>query len=75
MTFCNHTEPYQTKVIGKNQYKEWFLNKRKLQSPLKSIQLKVMEALLHHCHSTSVRRPEWKQNDDLYPTIDSLKDK
>jgi len=73
--FLYHTEPYQTKVIGKNQYKEWFLNKRKLQSPLKSIQLKVMEALLHHCHSTSVRRPEWKQNDDLYPTIDSLKDK
>src|SRR5690625_2727238 len=38
--FLYHTEPYQTKVIGKNQYKEWFLNKRKLQSPLKSIQLK-----------------------------------
>lgn len=72
--FLYHTEPYQTQIIGKRQYENWFKTKRQLQSPLKSIQLKVMEALLHHCHSTSVRRPEWERDNESYRTMDSFEE-
>lgn len=55
-------EPYNTSIIGEKDYKEWFENKRKLQSPLKSNQLKAAEALLKHCQTTSVKRPEWEED-------------
>ncbi|MBB6452162.1 hypothetical protein HNQ94_000583 [Salirhabdus euzebyi] len=57
------TEPYNTKLIGKKQYEEWFHRLRKLSSPLKNTQLKAGEALLKHCQTTSVHRPEWDQVD------------
>lgn len=63
--------PYNSNIIGKRQYKTWFENKRKLSSPLKNIQLKVIETLLKHCLSTSVRRPEWE---DDQPFLVSQKD-
>lgn len=56
-----HTEPYNTKIIGKLEYDEWFNAKRKLVSPLKNGQLKVIDRLLKHCQSTSVKRPEWEE--------------
>ena len=70
--FLHHTLPYKTNVIGKKNYEEWFLNKRNLQSPLKNIQLKAMEAILKHCHSTYVRRPEWEEDDDTYMPVSSF---
>lgn len=73
--FLYHTAPYKTEIIGKRQYDSWFSTKRSLQSPLKSIQLKTMEALLHHCHSTSVRRPEWEKQQDSYQTMESFEEK
>ncbi|OZU89578.1 hypothetical protein CIL03_00045 [Virgibacillus indicus] len=55
-------EPYNTSIIGKKNYEDWFHTKRKLQSPLKSNQLKAAEALLKHCQTTSVKRPEWEED-------------
>ncbi|WP_139345007.1 NERD domain-containing protein [Virgibacillus pantothenticus] len=54
-------EPYQTKIIGKQQYDGWFSQKRNMTSPLKNQQLKVAEALLKHVQTTSVKRPEWEE--------------
>lgn len=58
-----YTEPYNTKIIGKREYDAWFTAKRKLVSPLKNRQLKVIDTLLKHCQTTSVKRPEWEEND------------
>lgn len=55
------SEPYQTKVIGEHQYEEWFATKRQLNSTLKGDQLKVAEALLKYCLTTSTKRPEWEE--------------
>ncbi|WP_068674871.1 hypothetical protein [Oceanobacillus sp. Castelsardo] len=66
-------EPYQTKIVGKKEYPTWFHDRRKLISTLKSNQLKAAEALLRHCQSTSVQRPEW--DDDIsIQTIGDLED-
>ncbi|MFZ3579820.1 NERD domain-containing protein [Virgibacillus sp. DJP39] len=56
-----HTEPYNTKFIGKREYENWFAEKRKLVSPLKNRQLKALETLLKHCQTTSMKRPEWEE--------------
>lgn len=56
------SEPYNINIVGKYQYKKWFQAKRQLSSPLKSEQLKVIEALLKHCMTSSVRRPEWEED-------------
>jgi len=69
-----HTKPYKTNMIGKREYETWFMEKRALQSPLKNIQLKAMEALLNHCQSTSVRRPEWKKDDDSYMSVEEFEE-
>lgn len=62
-----HTAPFNTNIIGKNEYEKWFQRKRTLSSPLKREQLKVAESLINYCISTSIRRPEWEQEDDIYP--------
>lgn len=58
------TEPYNVTLIGANDFDEWYKQKRSLSGSLKALQLKAMEALLEHCLSTSVRRPEWENDDD-----------
>jgi len=57
------SEPYQTTIIGKRQYDDWFAEKRRLSSPLKNSQLRAADALLKYCLTTSVRRPEWEDDD------------
>src|SRR5699024_7059446 len=59
-------EPYQTNLVDTFGFDEWFLNKRKLLSPLKNQQLKIAELLLKHCATTSVKRPEWENDDDSF---------
>lgn len=61
------SEPYQTKIIGKYQYEKWFSEKRRLNSSLKAEQLKVVEALLKYCLTTSIKRPEWEEDDRIFP--------
>lgn len=58
-------EPYHTRIIGKLDYDDWFQEKRGLTSPLKNTQIKTAEALLKHCQTTSVRRPEWEEDTGL----------
>lgn len=58
-------ESYQTAFIGKQSYQEWFNEKRNTKSPLKHDQLKVAEALLTHCRTVAVKRPEWAIEDDF----------
>ena len=58
-----NTEPYLTTFIGKEQHEQWLSEKRNFVSPLKHNQLKIAEALLQYCDTISVRRPEWKQEE------------
>lgn len=60
------SEPYQTNIIGKHQYEQWFEQKRRLSSPLKNTQLKVIDTLLKHCLSNSVKRPEWEDDQSFF---------
>lgn len=62
--FLFYAEPYKTKIVGKREFKLWLEEKRKLNTSLKGLQLKATEALLKHCLSTSVRRPEWENDDE-----------
>lgn len=57
-----HQEPYRQKIIGKQEYEDWFMKKRNISSPLKSAQLKAAEVLLENCQTSSVRRPEWEED-------------
>ncbi|WP_102026730.1 NERD domain-containing protein [Salirhabdus sp. Marseille-P4669] len=59
-----HSEPFHTNYIDETQYEGWFQRLRKLSSPLKHDQLKAGEALLKHCQTTAVRRPEWEMEED-----------
>lgn len=61
-------EPYSTNLIDTFSFEKWFQNKRKLLSPLKNQQLKVAEMLLKYCATTSVKRPEWEDDDDPFNT-------
>lgn len=63
------TAPYNTKIIGKNEYENWFLDKRELVSPLKSTQLKVAEILLQHCQTNAVKRAEWEKEANPFPVV------
>lgn len=63
------SEPYNTKIIGTNEYDNWLLQKRKLNAPLKSTQLKASEVLLKHCQTTSVRRPEWENDSNSFKIV------
>lgn len=55
-------EPYQVQLIDRYFYENWFHEKRVLQSPLKSTQLKAMGALLKHSQTSAVKRPERTEN-------------
>lgn len=55
-------EPYNVSLIGPDRYQQWYEHKRSLSGSLKGTQLKVMEALLAHSLSHSVRRPEWERD-------------
>lgn len=66
-----HTEPYSTKIIGKQQYDTWFETKRNLVSPLKSEQLKVAEAILKYGLTSAVRRPDWEEDYDIFDDLKS----
>jgi len=63
-SFLYGTEPYNVSLIGPSDYKRWYQQKRNVSGALKGAQLKVMEALLKHSLSTSVRRPEWERDKD-----------
>ena len=57
--FIHSASPYNTTVIGKREFKQWHEQLRNFSSSLKNIQIRAIEALLKHCQTTSVRRPEW----------------
>mgnify|MGYP006875696364 FL=1 len=67
--FLYSAEPYRTSLVGKREFDEWFQQKRNISSPLKSEQLKAIEALLSYCQTTSVRRPEWAREDEQLTTF------
>lgn len=64
------TEPYQTTIIDKADYNQWFDARRRLASPLKNRQLKAAELLLRHCKTTSIRRPEWDEGGNPVVFVD-----
>ena len=64
------TEPYKTSIIGKINYEDWFQEKRTLASPLKNTQIKAAEVLLKYCQTTSVKRPEWEEDNGPLTIMD-----
>lgn len=62
-------EPYNVSLVGASDFQRWYEQKRDLTGSLKGMQLKVAEALLEHCLTTSVRRPEWENDDDNELTL------
>ncbi|WP_080875056.1 nuclease-related domain-containing protein [Oceanobacillus timonensis] len=55
------TAPYQTEIIDKLAFPDWFKEKRSVHLPLKKRQLTVSESLLRNSLSYSFPRPEWEQ--------------
>ncbi|MFD1066815.1 NERD domain-containing protein [Oceanobacillus locisalsi] len=55
------TAPYQTEIIDKLIFPDWFEKKRSVHLPLKKRQLTVSESLLRNSLSYSFPRPEWEQ--------------
>ncbi|WP_077600857.1 nuclease-related domain-containing protein [Oceanobacillus sojae] len=55
------TSPYQSEIIDKLAFPEWFQDKRSVHLPLKKRQLNVAEALLRNSLSQSIPRPEWEE--------------
>lgn len=51
--------PFDLKIIEKRNYEEWFQKMRSHHSPIKAIQLKAAESLLHYGLTNSKRRYEW----------------
>lgn len=60
-----NTQPYRTEYIGREQYPAWFDKMRSYVSPLKYNQLKSLETLLKYGQTTSVKRPEWEDDDQM----------
>ncbi|GGP14277.1 nuclease-related domain-containing protein [Oceanobacillus neutriphilus] len=55
------TSPYQSEIIDKLAFPEWFKDKRSVHLPLKKRQLNVAESLLRNSLSQSIPRPEWEE--------------
>ncbi|MFD1038185.1 NERD domain-containing protein [Virgibacillus byunsanensis] len=64
------SEPYKTKIFGKQSYEKWFQEKRTLVAPLKNRQLKAAEILLKNCQTTAVKRPEWEEDTSIFSLDD-----
>ncbi len=52
--------PTDIQIIDKRTYETWFEKMRANRLPLKHSQLKAAGALLSHCQSTYIDRPEWQ---------------
>ncbi|WP_226680560.1 NERD domain-containing protein [Sutcliffiella horikoshii] len=52
--------PTDVQVVDKRTYGKWFEKMRANKLPLKHSQLKAAGALLSHCQSTYIDRPEWQ---------------
>jgi hypothetical protein len=52
--------PADVQVVDKRTYAKWFEKMRANKLPLKHSQLKAAGALLSHCQSTYIDRPEWQ---------------
>ncbi|WP_010195393.1 hypothetical protein [Bacillus sp. m3-13] len=52
--------PTDVQVVDKRTYEKWFEKMRANKLPLKHTQLKAAGALLSHCQSTYIDRPEWQ---------------
>ncbi len=61
--------PYGIQLLDKRTHEEWFQQQRSISSPIKSMQLKSAQALIHYCETTSFRRMHreepLKVNEDL----------
>jgi len=64
-----HTEPYKTKIVDQVNYNGWFQQKRRLSTPLKSMQLKATEILLEHTQTTALKRAEWEDLQESNPIL------
>lgn len=56
--------PFGIQFAESRNFEQWFQNMRNLKSPLKHMQLKGAQALLHYCQTSSTRRMEWKDPEE-----------
>ncbi len=54
--------PHGIEIIDKRTHEEWFRGQRNLSSPLKHMQLKGAQALMHYCDTQCVANIEWKDS-------------
>ncbi|MFG6121215.1 NERD domain-containing protein [Thalassobacillus sp. B23F22_16] len=64
--FRSPVERYHIDYIGKKEYWGWFEEKRRVRAPLKHQQLKAAEVLVKHSQTSSIKRPEWDQEEDAF---------
>ncbi|WP_100331886.1 hypothetical protein [Bacillus xiapuensis] len=57
--------PFDLQVIDERSFPSWFNQLRRMSSPLKLKQLKAAKCLLDFGQTTSVRRPEWEEEEDF----------
>lgn len=57
-------QPFDIEFIEKRNYDNWFESLRKLNTPLKHVQLKAAQALLTHSQTTCITRIEWENREE-----------
>ncbi|MEK4028419.1 MULTISPECIES: nuclease-related domain-containing protein [Bacillaceae] len=57
--------PFGLEVVDNRSFLSWIDRMRKMPSPLKTIQLKAAKSVLEFGQTTSVRRPEWDEEEEF----------
>ncbi|WP_433743820.1 nuclease-related domain-containing protein [Falsibacillus pallidus] len=57
--------PYDTALLDKRTFNEWFDQQRNLNSPIKHVQLKAVQALLEHTNTVGFKRQGWNDENNL----------
>ena len=56
--------PFGVQFAEARNFEQWFQKMRGFKSPLKHMQLKGAQALLHYCQTASVKRMEWGASEE-----------
>lgn len=69
------TAPYKTNIVDYTSYPNWFAERQRLRSPIKNIQLKAADAILKHCQTDAVTRPDWEDvQAEKYVTVEQIEE-
>ena len=57
--------PAGIQLLDKRIHNEWFQQQRSSSSPIKSVQLKVAQAIMEYCQITSFKRLQWEEEQEV----------